>query len=157
MSKAEGNTRRRRLLVPTPVCLCGARTSTSHQCQKRLRRRWMTTALSGQPRQRRVTRSRSSLSKGNDVDSPHSMDRGRVCFSGPSPAQLAASWVRESSRREGSEAEGTLQAQRASGWRGAGRQECSPDLGQDGGECTLGTQTCTGDLALEFGVVGMAK
>lgn len=83
MSRAEGNTRKRRLLVLTPVCLSGAQTSTLHQCRKHLKKRWMTTVTSGHLKQKGVMRNQSFLSTGNDVDLLHNMCRRRL-LSGPS-------------------------------------------------------------------------
>lgn len=96
MSRVGENTRRRQLLVLTPVWLSGAQTSTLHQCQKHLKRRWMTTALSGHLKQRRVMRNQSFLLTGNDVDLLQGMCGGRLCLPGPylpTPEGRAASWV----------------------------------------------------------------
>lgn len=82
MRKAEGNTRRRRPLVLTPVCLSGVLTSTLHQCQKHLKQRLMTTVKSGQLKQRRVMRNQSFLSTGIDSDLLHNMC-GRICLLAP--------------------------------------------------------------------------
>lgn len=107
MSRVEGNTRRTQLLVLTPVCLSGARTSTLRQCQKHLKKRWMTTVASGHPKQRRVMRNQSFLLTGNDISVYMVCAEGKSIVR-PFPTPPAAPWVPDSSRREGSEIEGHL-------------------------------------------------
>ena len=88
MSRVEGNTRRRQLLVLTPVWLFGAQTSTLPRCQKHLKKRWMTTVSSGRLKQRGVTRNQSFLLTGNDIDLLQGMCTWRICHSGlPYPLQ----------------------------------------------------------------------
>lgn len=145
MSRAEGSTRRGLLPALTPACLCGARTSTLHRCQKLLRKRWTTTVASGHLKQRRVTRSQSFLSKGNDIDGQR-----ENLLSAPS---LAAPEESSSGGREVKE-KGTMQAPRALGQTRAGGQQWTPPSGLRWRG--VGIEAYGNDLALEFSVVRVA-